>query len=138
MRTRRFPASFDFLDQIREFVGLAARDSGLDDRAIYAVQMAVDEACSNIIEHAYAGRRGGEIEVICTLHPDDLTVVLRDQGRTFNPDEVPVPDLTAPLEEREIGGLGVYLIRELMDEVFFESVPGVGNVLTLIKRKKAA
>jgi serine/threonine-protein kinase RsbW len=137
-QTLTFPGRFDSLAAISEFVARAAEAADLDERAVYAVQMAVDEACSNIIEHAYGGEGRGAIECTCRVHDDGLTVVLRDYGRIFDPTSVPEPDLDASLEERTQGGLGLYFMRQLMDEVHFEFTPNSGNVLTMVKRREAA
>ena len=136
-QTLTFPGRFDSLAAISEFVVRAAEATGLDAHAIYAVQMAVDEACSNIIEHAYGGEGHGTIECTCRIKDDELTVTLRDHGRPFDPTSVPEPDLHASLEERSGGGLGLYFMRQLMDEVHFEFTPDPGNVLTMVKRKEA-
>ena len=136
-QTRTFPGRFDSLADIAEFVTCAAEQVGLDARAVYAVQMAVDEACSNIIEHAYGGENRGAIDCTCRLSDDGLTVTLRDYGRTFNPKKVPDPDLHASLQDRTGGGLGLFFMRQLMDEVHFEFTPGSGNLLTMVKRKEA-
>jgi len=136
-QTLTFPGRFDSLAAISEFVVRAAEAAGLDAHAIYAVQMAVDEACSNIIEHAYGGEGHGTIECTCRIKDDELTVTLRDHGRPFDPTSVPEPDLHASLEERSGGGLGLYFMRQLMDEVHFEFTPDPGNVLTMVKRKEA-
>jgi serine/threonine-protein kinase RsbW len=63
-------------------------------------------------------------------------VTLKDHGSSFDPSDIPEPDLNTSLEEREEGGLGLFLIRKLMDEVHFESQPDSGNVLTMVKRKE--
>ena len=133
--TETFPGSFDSLEDIGEFTRQAAQASGLDDDAIYQVQLAVDEACTNIIEHAYGGEGRGEIECTCRIEPDGLTMTLRDDGNPFDPSSVPDPDTDAELEDRQMGGLGVYLMRKLMDEVHFECTDS-GNVLTLVKRSE--
>ena len=130
-----FPGRFDSLAAIGEFVTRAAEDAGLDARATYAVQMAVDEACTNIIEYAYGGEGQGDIECACRIDDDSLTVILHDHGRPFDPDCVPDPDLKACLEDRKVGGLGLYFMRQLMDKVHFDFTPDSGNVLTLVKRK---
>lgn len=135
MRVSVFPASFEQLDAIRDYVAAAAREVGMDESDACAVEMAVDEACSNIIEHAYRGQPG-EIEIGCESGGGLLTLVIRDRGRPFDPASVPVPDLTCPLEDRPIGGLGVYLMRQLMDEVTYAADEQSGNVLTLVKRRK--
>lgn len=137
-KTATFPGRFDCLAEICEFVGGAAEAAGLDEGAVYAVQMAVDEACTNIIKHAYGGEGRGDIECTCRVSGDGLTVVLRDHGRAFDPDSVPEPDLEASLEEREIGGLGLYFINKLMDKVQYESTPDSGNVLTMAKDRETA
>ena len=123
---------------ISEFVARAAEAAGLDARAVYQVELAVDEACSNIVEHAYGGEGHGDIEVTCRINSDGLTVMLRDYGRPFDPTGVAPPDLHASLEDRDLGGLGLYFMRQLMDEVHFEFTPDSGNLLTMVKRKQAA
>jgi serine/threonine-protein kinase RsbW len=134
MRTAIFPARFEQLDTIREFAGQSARDAGLPDSDIDAVKLAVDEACSNIIEHAYRDIQGGDIECTCDLGKNKLTIALRDHGKPFDFSLLSVPDLTTDLAHRKIGGLGVYLIHKLMDEVRFEPLGESGNVLTMTKR----
>ncbi len=133
-QTLTFPGQFDSLALISEFVTRAAKAAGLDARAVYAVQTAVDEACSNIIEHAYGGEGRGTIECTCRINDDGLTVILRDHGRPFDPTSVPEPHLHASLEDRDRGCLGLYFMRRLMDEIHFEFTPDSGNVLTMVKR----
>jgi serine/threonine-protein kinase RsbW len=135
MRTLVFPASFEQLDAIRAYASQAALDAGMEEPEVCAVEMAVDEACSNIIEHAYCGQPG-EIEITCDCAGDTLTLILKDHGEPFDPTAVPEPDLTCDLEDRHIGGLGIYLMRQLMDEVAFETDGQSGNILTMIKRRK--
>ena len=129
-----FPAQFESLDPIREFVGSAARLAGLNETDIYNVQLAADEAASNIIEHAYAGISDGKIEIAVDVADDGLQIVLRDQGKPFDPEEIEEPDVDAALEDRVIGGLGLLFMRKLMDELHFAYTPETGNTLTMIKR----
>jgi anti-sigma regulatory factor (Ser/Thr protein kinase) len=129
-----FDANFDNLDEIREFVGEVARQSGFSDKEIYSIQLAADEASSNIIEHAYAGMGEGKIEIDCSISETEMKIVMRDHGKSFDPSTVPEPNIKADLSERKIGGLGMYLMRKLMDEVSYESSADAGNVLTMIKR----
>jgi serine/threonine-protein kinase RsbW len=135
-RKRVFPARYESLAAIDRFVADAAEEAGFDKGDAYQVRLAVDEACSNIIKHAYGGEGRGVIECSCYAHEDDLTVVLRDQGQPFDPDSVPPPNLSDSIEERTGGGLGLHFIREIMDEVDFDFESEAGNVLTLVKRKK--
>jgi serine/threonine-protein kinase RsbW len=133
-----FPGRFDSLAKISAFVVRAAKAAGLGSAAVYAVEMAVDEACTNIIEHAYGGEGLGDIECTCRVDTYGLTVALRDRGHPFDPSGVSEPDINASLEERKEGGLGLYLMRKLMDEVHFEFDPDCGNVLTMVKRKETS
>lgn len=128
-----WPARFDYLDEIRTFVGRAAERAGFSDRSIYAVQMATDEACSNIIEHAYRGQPGA-IEMQIDWDGKTLTIVLKDTGHPFEIEKVAKPDINAPLSKRKVGGLGIYLMQRLMDKVQYTSSNGI-NTLTLIKHR---
>jgi sigma-B regulation protein RsbU (phosphoserine phosphatase) len=136
MRTAIFPAKYDQLDAIREFAAQAARDAGMDDSAIYAVQLSMDEACTNVIEHAYEGVDGGEIECTCDSDNKNLTIIIHDHGKSFDPSTIALPNLDSDLDSRPVGGLGVFLMKKLMDEVRFEAMGESGNVLTMIKRCK--
>ncbi len=98
MRTAIFPAKFDQLDSIREFAAQAARDAGMDDSAIYAVELSMDEACTNVIEHAYEGVEGGDIECTCDLDEKNLTIIIHDHGKSFDPGSIALPNLDADLE----------------------------------------
>jgi len=136
MQTVQFTAKFEFLDEIREFVGDIARTGGFNDKEVYNIQLATDEAASNIIEHAYDGVSDGLLEISCDVKGPSITITLVDHGEPFDPSDVPAPDLKADLSERKIGGLGIFLMRKLMDEVHYKAEPGKNrNTLTMIKRK---
>lgn len=138
MRTEIFPADFSSLQAIRDFVAQAALDAGMDDKEAYAVQLAVDEAASNIIEHACCELECSQIEITCNARADGLAIILRDHGRPFDPKKIKAPNLGTDISKRKIGGLGMYMIRKLMDEVCYETSPENGNTLTLFKRKTGA
>jgi len=131
-----FPGRFDSLSAIVDFVTQAARLAGLESSDVHAVQLAVDEACTNIIEHAYGGEDLGSIRCTYTVDRSGLTITLCDRGIPFDPASVPDPDLHSQLECRQEGGLGLYLMRHLMDEIRFQFSPDQGNTLTMIKRRK--
>ena len=135
MNSLTFDADFQYLDDIRDFVGEAAHQVGFSEKEIYSIQLAADEASTNIIEHAYAGVENGRIEIDCNITGDDLKIVMRDRGKSFDPSSVPEPNVNADLSKRKIGGLGMYLMRQLMDEVHYETSSEMGNTLTMIKRK---
>jgi serine/threonine-protein kinase RsbW len=121
------------LATIREFVAQVGRDWGLEKQVIDDLQLAVDEACTNIVVHAYDGQPG-EIEVEVKITDKGVWVITRDWGKAFDPEAIPMPDVTAPLEERQLGGLGLYLMRQVMDEVQFKFDTETGNTLTMFKR----
>ncbi len=136
MKTETFPGVYLSLARISDFIQQAASEAGLDEIAAYAVQTAVDEACSNIIEHAYGGEGHGDIICSVAIDPTSLTVVLHDHGRPFDPLLIRDPDIRSIVRKNKAGGLGLYFIRKLMDEVVFEFDPQRGNTLTLVKRKE--
>ncbi len=136
MQSVRFAAKFEFLDEIREYVGDIARKGGFGEKDVYNIQLATDEAASNIIEHAYDGVTDGVLDLLCGMENDAIKIILIDYGESFDPSVVPVPDLKADLSERKIGGLGIFLMRKLMDEVHYEPRADKSNVLSMIKRKR--
>src|SRR5258706_3189076 len=138
MPTQIFIARFESLDAIREFVVDAAHQAGLDEKEVYNVQLAADEAASNIIEHAYEGVSDGQIEISTDIEDASLRIVMREQGKPFDPEEIAAPDVSAKLEDRLVGGLGLFFMRKLMDEVHFQYSPESGNVLTMLKHLPAA
>jgi anti-anti-sigma factor len=125
------------LETITDFVTKAAQRAAFDEKDIFAVQMAVDEACTNIITHAYAGGPG-DIHLTCQVKTGECTITIRDYGRSFDPDSVPLPDLTGDLEERRVGGLGLHFMRKLMDKLHFSFDPVEGNQVVMVKRSSRA
>ncbi len=126
------------MELIRQFAGQAAKDFGLPENDIYAVELAVDEACTNVIEHAYDGVPRGEIECTCESDDKKMTIMLRDHGRPFDPNSIPAPDLKADINKRKVGGLGIYLMKRYMDEVRYEQLGESGNLVIMVKRRNPA
>ncbi len=131
-QTLTVPATFDALATISDFVVAQAQASGMDEHAVWEVQLATDEAATNVVQHSYA-HATGDIVVGAAVLDDVLEITLRDRGSPFDPANVPPPDLDSPLEERRTGGLGIYLMRKLMDSVEFVVENG-DNVLRMRKR----
>jgi serine/threonine-protein kinase RsbW len=125
------------LDSIRQVIGLAselAKQAHLSDKAIYQCRLALDEACMNIIEHAYEFDPSGEIEVVIEASGGRCTIQLTDFGASYYPNTVPDPAVGKPIEEVTPGGLGLYLMRRVMDEVRY--IPGPrSNCLVMVKRE---
>ena len=137
MPTQTFPGSYENLEKIADFVRQYARQAGFGDASLYAIETAVDEACSNIIEHGYGGEGKGDIECCCEFDETSLTITLTDQGSPFTPSEIDMPDLNVPLDQRKAHGLGLYFMHQMMDEVSFKYKEGEGNILTMIKYYEA-
>ncbi len=135
MPTLLFPSRYDRLVEISNFVVTSARNAGLKDSQIYGVQLAVDEACSNIIEHAYGGKNNGKIRVTCEVDEGELRVILQDRGVQFNPEQIPGLKNDTPLSKVKSRGAGLFLIRKMMDEVYFDFSSETGNTLTMVKKK---
>lgn len=126
-------AYLESLSEFREFIKEhCASIPGVTDEVLYDVQLAVDEACTNIISHGYAGLDAGSIILDLDLHPDKLIVTLTDFGHSFEPSSAPVPDVNAPIEERELGGFGLFFIQQAMDDMSYQ-VTEDGNKMTLTK-----
>ena len=135
MATAKFSGRFESLAGIRKFVSEAASNAGFDDKDIYAVELAVDEACANIIEHAYGGEGKGEIICTCNDINIGLEIILRDDGKRFDPEGVSPPDFSVELDKLEPRGAGLFLIRNMMDDVDFKFSKETGNELRMVKRK---
>lgn len=101
------------------------------------VKLAVEEACTNLIDHGY-GDDGGPIDLLIRADDTQIVVSIRDRARPFSPDDAPPPDLTSDWADREIGGLGWHLIKRLMDGLSYEPSAEAGNELTLVKRRTRA
>jgi serine/threonine-protein kinase RsbW len=128
-------AELNNLGMIRRFVEESALSLSADEHTAYALVQAVDECVTNIIEHGYR-LQPGSIDVEIERANETLTIVLRDHAPPFDPTGVPPPDLARPLEEREPGGLGIYLTRQMVDHWQYRALPEGGNELTLFKNIK--
>jgi serine/threonine-protein kinase RsbW len=121
------------LSSLRDFISDNANNAGLSNDDIDDIILAVDEACTNIIKHAYKSVPDGEIIIEINYNSRKFTIKLIDHGNSFDPESVPVPDLQKYLRQRKVGGLGLYLMRTLMDDVKYISVPGEYNQVMLSK-----
>jgi serine/threonine-protein kinase RsbW len=126
-------AYLESLNDFREFIKEhCASLPGVTDEILYDVQLAVDEACTNIISHGYADLDPGSIILDLEVAPLKLTITLTDFGHSFEPSNTPVPDLNAPIDERELGGFGLFFIQQSVDEMDYQ-VTEDGNKMILIK-----
>jgi anti-anti-sigma factor len=117
-RWLRIAARLDRLPEVCDFVVEAAETAGLEEREVYHCQMAVDEAVTNVIEHAYADvSTDALIDVGCALQDGEFVITVIDEGPPFDPLARIDPDPAVPLDEREPGGWGIYFIKKMMDQV---------------------
>jgi serine/threonine-protein kinase RsbW len=133
---QEFEADLAQLERIGGFIASVLREFGLEEQKIFNLQLAVDEACSNIIKYAYAAAEtSGEkkIRIRCSRRDGAIAVEIKDRGKPFDPTTAAPPDLEASLDEREIGGLGIYFMKKLTDEISYAYKDGQ-NVLTMVVR----
>jgi anti-sigma regulatory factor (Ser/Thr protein kinase) len=128
----RLANDLDGLAGLAERIERFGAEQGLSANVVNALNVVLDEAVSNAINHGYDAGVRGEIAVRLRRASDRVVVEVEDDGRPFDPLLVPPPDLTLPLERRPIGGLGIHLIRSLMDEVAYARHDG-RNVLKMAK-----
>ena len=129
-------AHLESLTDFREFLKEhCAGLPGVTDEVLYDVQLAVDEACTNIISHGYADLDPGSIILDLEVEPVQLIITLTDFGHSFEPSSTPIPDVEAPIEERELGGFGLFFIQQSVDEMDY-LVTEDGNQMRLIKYLK--
>ena len=121
------------LSDIREFVASLARRHGFAEDEVANIVLAVDEACTNIIKHAYQSAPDRPIEVSVSRSGDAFEITIFDEGRAFNPEQLRSPDLKDHLAHFRRGGLGVYLMKKLMDNVEYRFQPGAKNEVRLVK-----
>lgn len=123
----------DNLSVIRDFIRNSAKDAGIAPEDADNIILAVDEACTNIIKHAYKSVPDGEIIIRIEYNNRKFKVTIIDFGNSFEPEKVPSPDLKKYYREHKVGGLGMYLMKKLMDDVKYKSIPGKYNQVLLSK-----
>lgn len=130
-------SSTDNLSVIRKFVKDVVAEQNVPKEDIDKIIVAVDEASSNIIRHAYGLDHDGEIILTISFEGNFCKIELTDFGSGFNMSTVKRPDMESYLKEKRVGGLGIHLMKLLMDDVDYQSVEGKYNRLTLIKKLAA-
>ncbi len=128
------PSSTENLAMIRDFVTSIAEQAGLTPGEVADMELAVDEACANVMEHAYGRDLTKEVSVRATLDGDAVEIDVIDTGQGFDPTAVEQLELEKLISSRRSGGLGMRLMKTLMDEVHYEMIPGKKNELRMIKR----
>lgn len=121
------------IPRLAAFVESAAEAAALDASATMGVTLALEEAVTNIMMYAYSEGVKGDIVVESSISGGNLTFVVSDSGKPFDPTAAAEADITLGVEERNIGGLGIHLVRKLMDGVVYKRAGGK-NILTLTKK----
>lgn len=134
----RVKSKTENLSDIRDFISANALNAGIPAVTVENIMLAVDEACTNIIKHAYKSSPDGEIIIKIDYDQNKFTITIIDYGNSFEPERVPLPDLQKYYRERKVGGLGMYLMKSLMDDVKYTSVPGKYNQVLLSKNLRGS
>ncbi len=134
----RIPSQTDNLEVIRNFVSKIAQKVGFNEDDVGKIELACDEACTNVIKHAYSEKNKKQnqskaLDIILKVDFQKFTLIVTDHGKGFNPASIKMPDLKEYLAELKVGGLGIYLMRTLMDEVEYDIDPGVKNQVRMVK-----
>ena len=120
------------ISKLATFIGELSEELDLTSELNFNLNLVLEEAVSNVILYAYGKEEQKEISLVAYLSDNNLVFVLTDSGMEFDPTKVPDADVTLSAEEREIGGLGIYLIRQIMNTVEYQRIDGK-NVLTMRK-----
>ena len=122
------------IPQLAEFVEAVADVANLDVGLAMSLNLALEEAVSNVIMYAYPPGSDGLVDVEAVIRKDELRFILSDSGVAFDPTAAPEADITLDVSERPIGGLGIFLVRNIMDEVSYTRSDDGKNILTMIKK----
>ena len=128
IHTLAIPSSTRYLEDVRNFVVLHAQEADFPEDAVEQFKIAVDEACTNVIEHAYQGQTGHEVDIAIIVDADRFTVRIRDEGRPFDQARYHEPNLIELTKRGKSGGLGVHIIRRLMDRVEYRTRGQVNEI----------
>ena len=126
-------SSTDNLSVIRTFIRTAAIEAGFDNDTSGKIVLAADEACTNIIKHAYKYSNKGKIGINISVKSNKFIIAITDNGAHFNSSSIPEPDLKKYYQERKVGGLGMFLMKKLMDEIKYSQPEDKKNKVTLVK-----
>ena len=129
----KFRASYDQLESVRKFVEGLMSKLGLSPEVMYDIDFSITELVTNIIKHGYE-ENVGNIELIVCQQEEDFIIKIRDEAPTFNPLLVPSPDLSKPLIHMPLGGLGLYITKNLVDSLNHRTTKSGGNEITFVKK----
>jgi serine/threonine-protein kinase RsbW len=137
MESLTVPGTLDSLSVIGQYILTAAAEAGLEKKASYRLRLAVDEIAPNIITHGYeeAGLEG-VLNLQANISEDALTIIVEDTGVTYELNEIKQDDLNVPLDQRQVGGLGVYLAMQGVDEFYYGNIEGRNRHKFVVNRTR--
>ncbi len=136
MKPLTVPGTLDSLGTVADYVKMAAAEAGLDKKVSYRLRLAVDEIATNIITHGYAeAGREGHLELQADVGQEALTISIEDTGVAYEVPHEPPDSLDSPLEERQVGGLGVYLATQNVDKFRYERLRGRNRHTFVVMRE---
>jgi len=121
------------LGELRHFIESAATHCGLKPDEVFAFKLAMDELCTNIIQYGYEDREPGLLSLSFGVEDNKARLIIRDDGKYFSPDQAKRPDIEAEWSERELGGLGIFFVQQLMDNVTYNQTEQNVNQFILEK-----
>ncbi|HET6568353.1 MAG TPA: ATP-binding protein [Rhodothermales bacterium] len=128
MYKKSFPSSTRCLEEMRRFVESCCAEAQLSADTVEQFKLAVDEACTNVIKHAYKGSDAQRIDISVIVKPDRFTVRIRDKGDQFRPADYHSPDLFDSVRRRRPGGFGVHIMRRVMDQIEYRTKGHINEV----------
>ena len=131
-RSLILPNDIETIPQLNEFIDAVAEEVALDMSLAMSLNLAIEEAVVNVMEYAYPDGEKGNVEIEVTVDEGWITFIISDSGIAFDPTTKEDADTTLSAEERPIGGLGIFLVKKLMDTIEYQRTDGK-NVLTLRK-----
>jgi serine phosphatase RsbU (regulator of sigma subunit)/anti-sigma regulatory factor (Ser/Thr protein kinase) len=129
------PAQMSYMGQVRDFIEHIGTKYKYSDKIINSYKLVIEEACTNIIRHGYRDIKGGEISIKAIVRQQSLTIVIIDQGISYDPRQAQTPDLEKYIQIGKKGGLGIFMMRKLMDDVQY-NITSRGNELRLTKQRE--
>ena len=130
------PNDIETIPQLNEFIDTVAEEIGLDMSLTMSLNLAIEEAVVNVMEYAYPEGEQGNVDIEVSADDKWLTFIISDNGIPFDPTTQEDADTTLSAEERPIGGLGIFLVRQLMDSINYQRKDGK-NILTLSKKMES-
>lgn len=121
------------IELLAEYIDLIADEAGINPSLAMSLNLALEEAVTNVIMYAYPEGTDGTVDIITEANDGLLTFIIKDSGKAFDPTQKEDADVTLSAEERQIGGLGIFLVKQIMDTVNYQRIDGQ-NILTLTKK----